>query len=95
MKLAKTHNTLSACTIPKAQARELSEFLGDPADSQRLTVNIAGEVADELHDVAKRYDVSESSVVEIALRHLLLRVPAPALAAFLRERGACLRRRAP
>jgi hypothetical protein len=37
--------------------------------------------------------VSESSVVEIALRQLFRRVSAPSLGAFLREHGACLRRR--
>jgi hypothetical protein len=71
----------------------LSERVGAPADAQRFTVNIAVDVAEELRAVAARHRVSESSVVEIALRQLLRRVAPSALGTFLREHGACLRRR--
>jgi hypothetical protein len=71
----------------------LSQRIGEPAHAQRFTVNLSWEIANELSAVATRYRVSESSIVEVALRHLLRRIGAPALGAFLRDRGACLRRR--
>lgn len=77
----------------KGGPSDLSEQIGAPADAQRFTVNIAGDVAGELRGVATKHRVSESSVVEIALRQLFRRVGSPALGAFLREHGACLRRR--
>lgn len=79
----------------KAGTNDLSERIGAPSDAQRFTVNIAGDVAGELRDIAVKHRVSESSIVEIALRQLFRRVAAPALGAFLREHGACLRRRSP
>jgi hypothetical protein len=74
-------------------AASLSANLGDPREAHRVTVNLAGEVGDELRAAAERCRVSESSIVEIALRQLFARVSAPALAAFLTTHGACLRRR--
>ena len=71
----------------------LSPQIGHPENAQRFTVNLSAEIAAELRDIAAKHRVSESSVVEIAVRHLLRRVSAPALGAFLRDRGACLRRR--
>jgi hypothetical protein len=71
----------------------LSQRVGDPANAQRFTVNLSSEIAAELRDIAGRHRVSESSVVEVALRHLFRRVSAPALGTFLRDRGACLRRK--
>lgn len=67
--------------------------MGDPDRAQRITVNLAGEVSDELRSIAVRCSVSESSIVEIALRQLFRRVGPAALGAFLRENGGCLRRR--
>ena len=67
--------------------------MGDPDRAQRITVNLSGEVSDELRSIAVRCTVSESSIVEIALRQLLRRVSPAALGAFLREHGGCLRRR--
>ncbi|MBV9028631.1 MAG: hypothetical protein JO311_08440 [Candidatus Eremiobacteraeota bacterium] len=72
----------------------LSQRIGEPQNAQRFTVNLSAEIGVELRDIATAHRVSESSVVEIALRHLFRRVSAPALGTFLRERGACLRRRA-
>lgn len=71
----------------------VAQRIGRPEDAQRFTVNLSAEIARELRDVAERHRVSESSIVEIALRQLLRRVNASALGAFLRDRGACLRRR--
>jgi hypothetical protein len=74
-------------------ATELSARIGDPHDAQRITVNLSGEIGDELRSIALRCSVSESSIVEIALRQLFRRVTPAALGAFLREHGGCLRRR--
>jgi hypothetical protein len=70
----------------------VSQQIGQAGDAQRFTVNLSAEVAHELRAIAARDRVSESSIVEIALRQLIRRVSAPALGAFLRDRGACLRR---
>lgn len=77
----------------KAGVNDISERIGTPLDARRFTVNIAEDVAAELRGVAAKHRVSESSVVEIALRQLFRRVSAMTLGAFLREHGACLRRR--
>ena len=71
----------------------LSSRIGHPESAQRFTVNLSAEIAAELRDIAGSHRVSESSVVEIALRQLLRRVSGSALGVFLRDRGACLRRR--
>jgi hypothetical protein len=70
----------------------LSAKIGDPLNAQRFTVNLSAEVAEQVRAIASLHRVSESSVVEVALRHLFRRVGSPALGAFLRDRGACLRR---
>ena len=72
---------------------EFSPRVGDPDRAQRITVNLSSEVSDELRNVAVRCSVSESSIVEIALRQIFRRVSPAALGAFLRENGGCLRRR--
>jgi hypothetical protein len=72
---------------------DLSPRIGDVHDAQRITVNLSAEIGDELRLVAARCRASESSVVEIALRYLLRRVGPAALPDFLRDNGACLRRR--
>lgn len=65
--------------------------VGDPGD-QRITVNLSNDIGEHLHAIAERCRVSESSIVEIALRQLIRRVGLPSLEGFLRENGACLRR---
>lgn len=72
---------------------EISPRLGDPDHAQRITVNLSGEISGELRSIALRCSVSESSIVEIALRQLFRRVGPAALGNFLRENGGCLRRR--
>ena len=74
-------------------SREISRRIGSAGNAQRITVNLSDEIGDRLHDVARQCRVSESSVVEIALRQLFRRVNPTALAVFLRGQGACLRRR--
>jgi hypothetical protein len=67
--------------------------VGDPADAERITVNLAADISQQLHGVAEDYRVSESSIVEIALREMFRRVSPVALGNFLRDNGGCLRRR--
>jgi len=74
-------------------ATELSPQIGVPENAQRITVNLSAEIGNELRSNAARCGVSESAIVEIALRQLLRRVSPAALGAFLREHGGCLRRR--
>ncbi|MBV8067995.1 MAG: hypothetical protein JO113_08450 [Candidatus Eremiobacteraeota bacterium] len=82
-----------ALKIGQRASTELAARVGDPDNAQRITVNLSGEIGDELRSIALRCSVSESSIVEIALRQLFRRVGPAALGAFLREHGACLRRR--
>lgn len=75
------------------RASELSARIGGPDNAQRITVNLSGEIGRELRSTAAQCSVSESAIVEIALRQLFRRVSPAALEAFLREHGGCLRRR--
>ncbi len=72
---------------------ELSARVGDPDNAVRITVNLSADAGEELREIAARCSVSESSVVEIALRQLFRRVDPARLGTFLREHGGCLRRR--
>jgi hypothetical protein len=74
-------------------AKRPTARVGDPADAERITVNLAADISLELHGVADRHRVSESSVVEIALREMFRRIGPMALGNFLHENGGCLRRR--
>jgi hypothetical protein len=71
----------------------LSPEIGAAANAMRFTVNISQDVGDQLKAIAFENRVSESSVIEVALRQLFRRVTPPALGSFLRQNGACLRRR--
>lgn len=77
----------------KQRPSELAARLGESDEAQRITVNLSGEIGDHLRETAGMCRVSESSVVEIALRQLFRRVGPSELGAYLRERGGCLRRR--
>jgi hypothetical protein len=72
---------------------ELSPNLGAAANAMRFTVNISQDVGDQLKGIAFEHRVSESSVIEVALRQLFRRVNPGTLGTFLRQSGACLRRR--
>ena len=74
-------------------AKRPTAQVGDPADAERITVNLAADISEELHGVADRHRVSESSIVEIALREMFRRIGPMALGTFLHENGGCLRRR--
>jgi hypothetical protein len=67
--------------------------LGAPSQAVKISVNLSRDVGAELKRIAYEQNVSESSVIEIALRQLFRRVSPERLGAFLKENGACLRRR--
>ena len=72
---------------------ELSPTLGAAANAMRFTVNISQDVGDQLKEIAFEHRVSESSIIEVAIRQLLRRVTPSTLGTFLRQNGACLRRK--
>jgi hypothetical protein len=74
---------------------DLSSRIGNAKNAQRITVNLSAEISHELRRAAARCRVSESSVVEIALRDLLRRIDPADLESFLHDQGGCLRRRPP
>jgi hypothetical protein len=77
--------------IPKMQT--MPTQIGSPANAVKFSVNISSDVGLELKRIAFENRVSESSVIEIALRQLFGRVTRERLGTFLRQNGACLRRR--
>jgi hypothetical protein len=77
----------------KSANGELSSQIGNPQNAMRFSVNISEEVGLQLRDVAFSNRISESSIIEVALRQLFRRIGGPALGEFLRENGACLRRK--
>ena len=79
--------------VLRANQPELSAMVGDVQNAMRFTVNVSEEIGTILRQIAFDHHVSESSVIEIALRQLFRRVSSPALGAFLTQHGACLRRR--
>ncbi|HET7815464.1 MAG TPA: hypothetical protein VFL13_13950 [Candidatus Baltobacteraceae bacterium] len=56
-------------------------------------MNVSGDIGAELKRAAFEHQVSDSSIIEIALRQLFGRVSKERLGTFLRQNGACLRRR--
>ena len=72
---------------------QLAPEIGVAANAMRFTVNIAQDVGDQLKEIAFENRVSESSIIEVSLRQLFRRVGPGQLGAFLRQNGACLRRR--
>jgi hypothetical protein len=72
---------------------QLNPEIGPAAVTQKFSINLSGEVGSKLKRIAFEERVSESSIIEIALRQLLLRVPSERIGAFLKLNGACLRRR--
>jgi len=71
----------------------LSPEVGAPSNALKFSVNLSSEIGNELKRIAFDNRVSESSVIEIALRQLFRRVSPDRLGGFLRQNGACLRRR--
>ena len=61
--------------------------------SHKLSLNVSPEIGQRLRHLAFEQRVSESSIVEIALRLFFQRGPDQALGEMLREQGASLRRK--
>lgn len=76
-----------------AAKKALSPRVGSAANGLKFSVNISDDVGSELRRIAFEHRVSESSVIEVALRQLFGRVSKERLGAFLTQNGACLRRR--
>lgn len=72
---------------------ELSPEVGGPANALKFSINLSAELGSELRRIAFEERVSESSVIEISLRQLFRRVSPDRLGVFLKQNGACLRRR--
>jgi hypothetical protein len=78
---------------PVRTPHSIAPEVGTPANALKFSVNLASDIGGELKRIAFEHRVSESSVIEIALRQLFRRVSPDRLGAFLRQNGACLRRR--
>lgn len=59
----------------------------------KFSINVSADVGTRLKELAFQQRLSESSIVEVALKHLFSRVDDDVLGAFLRQNGACLRRK--
>lgn len=73
--------------------RPVSPKIGRAANAIKFSVNVSAEIGNELKRAAFEHQVSESSIIEIALRQLFARISPERLGTFLRQNGACLRRR--
>lgn len=71
----------------------MSSQIGGPANALKFSINLSSQVGSELRRIAFEERVSESSVIEIALRQLFRKVSTDRLGPFLKQNGACLRRR--
>jgi hypothetical protein len=76
-----------------SNAVDLAPEIGGSANALKFSINLSADVGSELRRIAFDERVSESSIIEIALRHLFRRVSADRLGVFLKQNGACLRRR--
>ena len=77
----------------RSTVAELGPEIGGSANALKFSINLSADVGSELRRIAFDERVSESSVIEIALRHLFRRVSSDRLGVFLKQNGACLRRR--
>lgn len=82
-------NTYSMAKIARVHREPVVEL---PV-ALKFSINLSSDVGSVLKQVAFDNRVSESSVVEVALRQLLRRVSHERLGAYLKQNGACLRRR--
>jgi hypothetical protein len=58
----------------------------------KLSVNVSSEIGDRLRRIAFDERLSESSIVQIALKLMFARTTSETIGPFLREQGASLRR---
>ena len=74
------------------EARPLRS-IGAPANAMKFSINLPTEIGSELRRIAFDHRLSESSIVDVALRHLFARISPEVLGTYLRQNGACLRRK--
>lgn len=86
--MARTSQALQSRT-----ARTISAEVGRTQNALKFSVNLSSDIGNEIKRIAFENRVSESSIIEVALRQLFRRVSSDRLGAFLRQNGACLRRR--
>jgi hypothetical protein len=79
--------------VRRRAGAEIGAEIGGPANALKFSINLSSEVGSELRRTAFEERVSESSIIEIALRQLFRRVTSDRIGAFLKQNGACLRRR--
>ncbi len=77
----------------KAQTMDPSSDAAEAGEkSIKLSVNVSGETGKRLRRIAHGERLSESSIVQIALTLMFDKMSDATVGAFLRERGASLRR---
>ena len=64
-----------------------------PVEIKKLSVSVRRDIAAQLRVTAFTHEISESSIVEIALATLFARMSPAALGTFLKQQGGCLRRK--
>jgi len=75
------------------QPFELSVAGEEPAAFLKLSVNVHETIGNRLREIAFQERLSESSIVEVALRELFVEKNNAKVAKYLRARGASLRRK--
>lgn len=79
--------------VSRDGAREFKPEIGGSANALKFSINLSSDIGAELRRIAFEQRVSESSVIEIALRHMFRKISSERLGNFLKQNGACLRRR--
>jgi len=72
---------------------EFNGTLEEPAAFLKLSVNVHESIGNRLREIAFQERLSESSIVEVALRELFVEKSNAKVAKHLRARGATLRRK--
>ena len=79
--------------MPRSQSSAARVEALQNGRAMKFSVNLPADIGSDLERIAFENRVSESSVIEVAMRHLLRRVTPDRLGVFLKQNGACLRRR--
>ncbi len=75
------------------QPLDVNGTLAEPTAFLKLSVNVHESIGNRLREIAFQERLSESSIVEVALRELFLEKSNTKVAKHLRSRGATLRRK--
>jgi len=79
--------------VHQNHALELDGALEEPVAFLKLSVNVHESIGNRLREIAFQERLSESSIVEVALRELFVEKSNAKVAKHLRSRGATLRRK--